>query len=363
MKIPKIITYTFVLAFMVLLFLIMKQLSFYLVPTVFGAFLAMLLLPLNRRMEKWGIHRVAAIIISLLLILLIVVGIATLFTSQVIIFARDLPLIQKQIIDRFNTFQFYIAANTGFGIESQMQFVDKEIAAVVASADKLVAGVLISTGGTFAATGLMMVHFFLFLFYRSRIKEFFLRLLPESGQTKAEHVIEQITKVTQQYLTGVVTVMVILSVLNSVGFVALGIKNAIFFGILAAVLNIIPYIGVWIGSVLPIIMALITKESLFYPIGVLGVVLITQFIDNNFLTPRITGSQVKINALATIGVIIVGSIVWGVGGMILFIPLLGVLKIIFDNVEELKPFGYLIGDDASEGESIFSRIKKKFKRK
>ncbi|MCY7409919.1 MAG: AI-2E family transporter, partial [Chitinophagales bacterium] len=293
MKNSKIVTYTFVLAFMVLLFLILKQLSFYLVPTVFGAFLAMLLLPLNRRMERWGIHRVPAIIFSLLLILMIVAGITTLFTSQVLIFARDLPLIQKQIIDKFNAFQYYIADHTGFGIESQMQFVDREIAAMISSADKLVAGILISTGGTFAATGLMMVHFFLFLFYRSRIKEFFLQLLPESGQTKAEHVIEQIAKVTQQYLTGVVTVMAILSVLNSLGFVALGIKNGIFFGILAAVLNIIPYIGVWIGSLLPIIMALITKESLFYPLGVLGVVLLTQFIDNNYLTPRITGSQVK----------------------------------------------------------------------
>lgn len=170
-------------------------------------------------------------------------------------------------------------------------------------------------------------------------------LIPETNHEKAFDVMEKITKVTRQYLTGVVTVMAIMSVMNSVGLLALGIRNAIFFGVLAAVLNIIPYIGVWIGSSLPMFMALLTKDSLFYPVGVIVLFLFTQFIDNNFLTPRITGSQVKINALATIGVILVGNLVWGVAGMILFIPLLGIAKILFDNVDVLNPFGYLIGDD------------------
>ena len=150
---------------------------------------------------------------------------------------------------------------------------------------------------------------------------------------------------TRQYLTGVVTVMAILSVLNSIGLLILGIPHAIFFGVLASVLNIIPYIGVWIGSGLPMIMALITKNSLIYPVGVIVVFVVTQFLDNNFLTPRITGSQVKLNALATIGIIIIGNMVWGVSGMILFIPLLGIAKILFDNVDMLKPFAILIGED------------------
>ena len=110
-------------------------------------------------------------------------------------------------------------------------------------------------------------------------------------------------------------------------------------------------------------MALITKDSFAYALGVFLVIVVTQFIDNNFLTPRITGSQVKINALASIGVIIIGSAVWGVAGMILFIPLLGMLKIIFDNVDELKPFGYLIGDDGSSGENQVKKILRRYRKK
>jgi predicted PurR-regulated permease PerM len=233
-----------------------------------------------------------------------------------------------------------------------MNFIDKEVASIISSADQWATGILVATGGTLAGLGLLIIHFIFILIYRNRIKFFVLGLTPEANHEKAKEVMQQITKVTRQYLIGVVTVMAILSVLNSVGLIALGIQNAIFFGVLAAVLNIIPYIGVWIGSGLPLLLALITKDSLFYPIGVIAVFLITQFIDNNFLTPRITGSQVQINALATIGVILVGNMVWGVIGMILFIPLLGMAKILFDNVEELKPFGHLIGDE--------EKVKKKF---
>ncbi|MEP7128473.1 MAG: AI-2E family transporter, partial [Chitinophagales bacterium] len=234
-------------------------------------------------------------------------------------------------------------------------FIDKESSSIMSSADKWGAGILMTTGGTLAAFGIMILHFILFLLYRPRIKGFFLGLIDKEHHDKADQVIEEITKVTRQYLTGVVIVMAIMSVLNSVGLLVLGIQNAIFFGVLAAILNIIPYIGVWIGAGLPIILALITKDSFFYPVGVLGVFLFNQFIDNNFLTPRITGSQVKINALATVGVILIGNLVWGVAGMIIFIPMLGIAKIVFDNVDQLKPFGFLIGEDETPKQSVLAK--------
>lgn len=354
-KLPRIALYVFILLFLVLAYTVLKTLSFYLVPATFAALLAMLMLPLNRLLEKWRFPRILAIITSLLVILIIIAGIITLISTQVISFAKDLPTIEQQLRGKFDELQAFIQRVSGFTIENQMDFIDKEVAMVLSTADKWATGILLSTGGTLAGFGIMILHFILFLLYRPRIKGFFLGLIQEGHHEKAGQVIEQITKVTRQYLTGVVIVMAIMSVLNSVGLLILGIQNAIFFGVLAAVLNIIPYIGVWIGAGLPILLALITKESLLYPVGVLGVFLFNQFIDNNFLTPRITGSQVKINALATIGVILIGNMVWGVAGMILFIPLLGIAKIIFDNVDQLKPFGYLIGEDDTPKESRLSR--------
>ncbi|MBK9732280.1 MAG: AI-2E family transporter [Chitinophagaceae bacterium] len=354
-RLPRIALYVLALLFLVLSFVILNELSFYLIPATFAALLAMLMLPLNRLLEKWRFPRVLAIVISLLVILVILGGIITLISVQVVNFMKDLPTIEQQLRDKFTDFQAFVQQVSGFTVENQMEFIDKETTNILSTADKWGTGILLSTGGTLAAFGIMILHFILFLLYRQRIKGFFLGLIDKGHHDKAAQVIEEITKVTRQYLTGVVIVMAIMSVLNSVGLLLLGIQNAIFFGVLAAILNIIPYIGVWIGAGLPIILALITKESFFYPIGVLGVFLFNQFIDNNFLTPRITGSQVKINALATVGVILIGNLVWGVAGMILFIPLLGIAKIVFDNVDQLKPFGFLIGEDETPKRSVLAK--------
>ncbi len=353
--IPRIALYVFILLFFVLSFIILQALSFYLVPVTFAAFLSMLMLPFNRLLERYRTPRILAIIASLLIILLIISGIIMVISTQIISFTQDLPVIESQLRIKFDQFQEFIQRMTGFTVENQVSFIDKETALILSNADRWATGILISTGGTLAAFGVMILHFILFLLYRQRIKGFLLMLIKEGHHEKASTMIEKITKITGQYLTGVLIVMGVMSVLNSAGLLLFGIQNAIFFGVLAAVLNIIPYIGVWIGAGLPILLALITKDSLFYPMGVLGLFIFNQFVDNNFLTPRITGSQVKINALATIGVILIGNMVWGVAGMILFIPLLGIAKIVFDSVDQLKPFAYLIGEE----ETSSRRPKKK----
>lgn len=357
-KLPRIALFVYVLLFTVLMYIILKELSFYLVPATFAALLAMLMLPFNRLLEKWRFPRILAIVVSLLLILLIVASTIMLITTQVVSFAKELPSIEGQLKLKFEELQTYIERVSGVTVQNQMSFIDKEIELILSSANKWATGVLISTGGTLAGFGIMVLHFVLFLVYRQRIKKFFLGLIKEGDHEQAGMVIERVTKVTRQYLTGVLIVMLVMSVMNTTGLWLFGIQNPIFFGVLAAVLNIIPYVGVWIGAGLPILLAIITKDSLFYPVGVLGVFLFNQFIDNNFLTPRITGSQVKINALATIGIILIGNLVWGVSGMILFIPLLGIAKIVFDNVDQLKPFGYLIGENESIREKKPVRSKK-----
>jgi predicted PurR-regulated permease PerM len=126
----------------------------------------------------------------------------------------------------------------------------------------------------------------------------------------------------------------------------LGINHAILLGVIAGFLNIIPYIGVLIGSLFPIVMALLTKDSIWIAVGALGVCVVVQFLDNNFITPNVVGSSVSINPLATLIVLVIGGMLWGVAGMMLFIPYLGMLKVVLDNVDGLKPFGYLIGEEA-----------------
>jgi predicted PurR-regulated permease PerM len=140
-------------------------------------------------------------------------------------------------------------------------------------------------------------------------------------------------------------VMLVLAVLNSIGFLLLGLKYAILLGLTAAILNIIPYVGPWIGALLPVTIALLTKDSAMYAVGAMGVILITQFIDNNFITPKVVGSSVSINPLASIVALLAGGMLWGVVGLILAIPITGMLKIVCDEIPGLKPWGFLLGEE------------------
>jgi predicted PurR-regulated permease PerM len=138
--------------------------------------------------------------------------------------------------------------------------------------------------------------------------------------------------------------MVIIAVLNTVGLLLLGIEYAFFFGALAAFLNIIPYLGIIIGSILPIMMALLTKDSIWYAVGVAGAFTAVQFLEGNFITPNIVGSKVSVNPLAAIVALIFGGMLWGPSGMILSIPFTAIVKVILDNIESLEPFGFLLGE-------------------
>ena len=355
----RIVRYTYVLLFLVLSFLILHYLKFYLVPAMVAALLAMLMLPFNTWMEKWKVPRVIAVIISLLIILFAFSLIVYLFYTQVRKLADDLPFIRDQLRIKYEAFERSMSRELNIDRES----IGAQIDLFFSNLGKFTKGLLMATGGTLAGLGLVIVHFIFFLIYRERIKRFLMKLIPSAEHERAEDVIARITGVTQKYLTGVVTVMIVLGILNSLGLLMLGITNAIFFGVLAAILNIIPYVGVWIGSLLPVALALITKDEWWYAAATLGVFLVTQFIDNNFLTPKITGSHVQINPLATIAAIIMGNLTWGIMGMILFIPLFAILKIVFDSVNELKPFGYLIGDDTEHEQSHIIRAIKKVRRR
>jgi predicted PurR-regulated permease PerM len=167
--------------------------------------------------------------------------------------------------------------------------------------------------------------------------------------------------VIQKYISGLFTVVAILAVLNFLGLYLLGLKYAILFGIISASFNLIPYFGTWIGAAFPLTFALLTGDSPRLFISVFLMYLVVQFTENNILTPNITGSYVRINPLMTILGIIIGGLVWGVTGMLVVIPFLATIKIIFENIEWLKPIAYLISNDKPVKHGlILKALKKKF---
>jgi predicted PurR-regulated permease PerM len=201
------------------------------------------------------------------------------------------------------------------------------------------------------------IYIFLFLLYRERFNDFLLAVWPASSLSwKSE-----IQAVIRGYISGLTLVTLIAAVLNSIGLLLLGIDHAIFFGFLSGTLTMIPYIGITIGAALPTLLALVTKDSGWYAVGVIAVHGFVQFLEGNFITPKITGSKISINALAAIVALLVGGKIWGIAGMILAVPAVGILKILLSYSNSLKPFVILLEDKHPElpAEEVVEEIPEK----
>ncbi|PSR02211.1 MAG: hypothetical protein BRD50_07485 [Bacteroidetes bacterium SW_11_45_7] len=202
---------------------------------------------------------------------------------------------------------------------------------------------LSTTATAFTALALIPIYIFFLLYYRDFYLQFLFYILKGNEEEEVEEVVHQIQKVVQNYLIGLLMVIFIVAVANSIGLMVLGVKHAIFFGTLAGVLNIIPYIGVLIGSLLPILYSALTMESWFYPIMVAIIFWGIQTLEGNVITPYVVGSKVRINPLAAILALIIGGLIWGPAGMIIFIPFIAILKVVLDAVPSTRAYGFVLG--------------------
>jgi predicted PurR-regulated permease PerM len=196
---------------------------------------------------------------------------------------------------------------------------------------------------------------FYMLNFREQFRRFVIKVSPKKKKDDTETIMKDISIVIQRYISGVFTVVLILCFLNSLGLYIIGLKYAIIFGVISALFNLIPYFGTWIGAFFPFVFALLTGDTPGLAFSVFLLFLIIQFTENNILTPNITGGYVRLNPLITILSIIVGGMVWGVAGMLIVIPFMATLKILFEQVDELKPYAYLIGNERSKKFRIMIR--------
>jgi putative heme transporter len=347
-KLPFIARFAFALISVTILIYWLVILQDILVPVLIAMILSMSIFPLANWLENKGLGRVWAVTITLILFTAIAVGIIWLASTQVANFGEMIPQLEARIINWFNQIQRW--GEKTFHIAKQAQ---------IAQLRKYGTGML-STGGTFFSTALsttgnllgnlslIPIYMFFFLYYRDFFKMFFYKLFNNVSRRRVDSVLTKIYEVIHSYLTGLVTVTLIVGTLNTIGLLALGIDYAVFFGFLAAALLVIPFVGILIGSILPIIIALITKDSPMYAVGVAGVFIFVQFLEGNFITPQIVGSKVSINGLVAIVALLLGSALWGLAGMALSLPTIAILKVIFDSIPDLKPFAYVLGEPDHE---------------
>ncbi|WP_229239389.1 AI-2E family transporter [Emticicia agri] len=329
-----------------------------LVPFVISIILSILLFPLCDWLEKKRIGRVLAITITLVLFTALIGVIIYLASTQISGFSEMIPQLLDKLEKAYNNLQKWMAEKFDLSVETQTNQLNTYANQLLERGGSVVGTALTTTSNMLGNLSIMPVYMFFLLLYRDFFKDFFYRVFKSIEKEKVDEVLGKIYDVIHSYLSGVIIVTIIVGTLNTISLLLLGIDYAIFFGFLASVLLIIPYIGILIGSLLPIIIALVTKDSPMYAVGVAASFFVIQMLEGNFITPNIVGSKVSINPLAAILGLLMGATLWGLAGMALCLPCIAIIKVIFDSVPTLQPYGFVMGEPAISKDSTEEKRKR-----
>lgn len=326
----------------VLVVYIMIEAQFILLPLFWAAFIALLILPLTERLELIKFPRWLAIITVLTLVTTIISVILYLLSIQVAGLLGDIPAVTGKVDTWIADLQHFLEVRVGISHELLTRQATNSISQIINNGLTELRNSLFSVFRLLTVISVIPLYIFFMLYYRDNFYRGSLQLfINYHDQTRS--LFNKIIKVAQQYLRGLMLVTLIVGVLFYIVLTVLNIKYAFFFAVLLATFNLIPYIGVFISSLLVVLYSITTSDSMFYPIAILISLWLIQLLENNLITPYVVGSQVKINPLAALIAVFVGAMIWGVSGMILFIPLVGVLKVVLDEFEELKPYTLFLG--------------------
>lgn len=327
-----------------------------LVPVLISAFLAVLITPVANWLEKYKTPRILAVAISMILLSIVLFAILYFFYNQFVLLARDLGEIEQRVNELIISYNQLITTYLDNEVPVSLENIkDTIFSYLYANASTLTQGIA-STASSLAIVFMMPVFIFLFLLYRDFLEEFLLMSFSVQSQEKVKHVLGNVKKVVQNYISGMFVVICILAVLNSIALLSLGIKHALFFAVFAAFLNVIPFLGPLLGATLPIAYAILTKDSLWYPIGVFLAFYIIQLMESNLFTPKIVGGKVSMNPMLTIIILFVGNMIWGVAGMVLFIPAMAILKEILNEIPGMESWAFLLGDTKKQPAPVRSSL-------
>ncbi len=312
-------------------------------PLIYALIIAIAISPMVNFLVRKNVNRALSIALVLLLAMSISAGLIALKVSQASLLSEAWP----QLTDKFENLlrQTVIWASGYFNISVRKinNWVTQEKLELINNSSSVIGSTLTTVGGILAGAVLTPVYILMILFYQPHLVEFVHKLFGENNTNRVSEMLSQSKTVIQSYLAGLFAEFVIVAVLNSIGLLILQIDYAILLGIMGALLNVIPYIGGLIGVGIFMMVALLTKPPV-YALYVLALYSFIQFLDNNYIVPKIVGSKVKLNALICVIAVNAGGALWGIPGMFLAIPLTAIAKLIFERIDSLKPWGFLLGD-------------------
>lgn len=327
------------------------------VPLVFALLLALLLNPLHNWFQLKGIHKFWSILFCVVIAFSLILAIIYILSSQIINFGDQLPVLKHKFSVIFLQFQHWLYDHIGLNYQKQ----DQLISEVKNEMKPIVAETLDTALSTIGLAVLLPVYTALFLYYKTLMLNFLFEVFAEKNSKEVSIVLQETKFAIQKYMQGLLMEAMIVAAMNTLALWLLGVPYALLLGVIGAILNILPYIGGIASTLLPVAVATLTKHGFETQIWIMLAYMVIQFVDNHFLIPFIVSSQVRINALISIVIVLLGNALWGVPGMFLAIPMIGVLKIIFDRVPELKPWGRVLGDEIPtrhKGEKWFSRYRR-----
>ena len=337
-----------------------------LMPLGFAFLLSILLLPVYRFFIRLKFPNVLAILLSVLVALILFFGLFTLLAIQINKFISDFPAVEANVQKHVSAVSAWIEQHVGVSTQKQGQMFKEQLKKSMDSAGSMLGGTAASLSSFFIYIGLVPLYMFLILFYKNLLLRFLFLCSSRNHHSQMESIIYDTEKTLKSYLTGLLIEMVLVAVLSGTILFFLGIKYAILIAVIFAIMNLLPYIGAIIANILAALITLSTSDQLWHVVAVFGTLGVVQFIDNNIIMPYIVGSKVKLNALVTLLAVFIGGALAGVGGMFLAIPSLAVLKLVFDQIDSLKHWGILFGDETPKLNPLSSpvmRLRNKFKRK
>lgn len=314
------------------------------VPLIFAFIIAILLNPIVHFFVRLKVNRIISIIITLLLTAIVIAAFGVLIYTQAVSFSDSWPI----FVDKFSIMLNQIVSSVSHYLNIRPSIINAWITKsqheLINIDSTLIGQTIVNVGSSVATLFIVPVYIFVILYYQPLLVEFIHRLFKKAHQTRVNEITVQTKSVIQHYLLGLIIEAIIVGALNAAGLLILGIQYALFLGVLGALLNVIPYIGGIIAVALFMMVALVTKSSAWFAVYVFGVHIFIQIVDNNYIVPKVVASKVKINALFSIIIVLIGNELWGITGMFLSIPLLAIIKVVFDHIESLKPWGFLLGD-------------------
>ncbi len=313
-------------------------------PVLFSILLANILLPFTHYLSRKKFTKSLSIFIPLLLSIIVGVGVVYFLSSQILNFMDDVPALKERVNEVSHSFQVWFRQTTDITIRKQNQYITETVQDLKDNSSGIMGSTFDSLAGILVYVVLIPIYTFLILYYKSNIKTFLISVFKNGSEKQVTEVLTESTTVAQQYMTGLLIETTLVFTLNMIGFLILGIKYAVFLALFAALLNLIPYVGILVANVICMLITLASSTVISDVLWVGAILAVVQFLDNNFGMPLIVGNKVRINALVTIIGVLIGGALCGIPGMFLAIPGLAVLKVIFDKVPELQPWGILLGD-------------------